>query len=122
MKIAVTSAGPTLEDKVFTSFGRCPYHLFVNTDDMSFEAVKNPNIDFKGCAGHPTAKLIAKKGANMVLTGTCGPHHIEQLRVLGVGVITGVSNSLKVRQAVEQFMEVSTAVGKIERAEASDKS
>ncbi len=122
MKIAVTSAGPTLEDKVFTSFGRCPYHLFIETDDMSFEAVKNPNIEFKGCAGHPTAKLLVKLGAKMVLTGTCGPHHQEELRKLGVGVITGVSNNLEVRQAVEQFMQVSTAVGKVEAGGSSDTS
>lgn len=122
MKVAVTSAGPTLEDKVFPSFGRCPYHLFVETEDMSFEAVENPNIGFKGCAGHPTSKLLAKKGAKMVLTGTCGPHHQEQLRALGVAVITGVSSDLQVRQAIAQFMQLRTAVEHVEAGEASAKS
>lgn len=107
MKIAVTSLGPTLDDKVDPRFGRCPYFLLIETDDLSFEVLENPHITVDGCAGHPTADLLGEKDIQAVLTGACGPHHGDELRLQGIQLITAVTDiinpRLLVREAVEQF-------------------
>ena len=46
MIIAVTAKEPSLDSLVDPRFGRCAYFLLVETNDFSFEAVKNPT------AGH----------------------------------------------------------------------
>ena len=43
MKIAMIAIGPSLDDQAEVLFGRMLYDLFVNTDSMDFEAVRNPN-------------------------------------------------------------------------------
>jgi predicted Fe-Mo cluster-binding NifX family protein len=44
MKIAITSAGPTLDDPVDPRFGRCAYFVIVQTNDMSFETFYNGEL------------------------------------------------------------------------------
>ena len=51
MKIAVTATGPSLDEQVEPRFGRCPYFLIIETDDMDYEAVENPNVILGGGAG-----------------------------------------------------------------------
>ncbi len=101
MKIAVTATGPNLEANIDPRFGRCGYFLFVETDDLTFEAVENPNISIGGGAGIQSAQLIAEKGAKAVLTGNCGPNAYRTLEAAGVQVIIGTSGTVK--DAVEQF-------------------
>jgi predicted Fe-Mo cluster-binding NifX family protein len=101
VKIVVTSTEPGLDAQVDPRFGRCQFFVFVETDDLSFEAVENPNIAVGGGAGIQSAQAIAEKGAAVVLTGNCGPNAYQTLAAAGVQVIVGVSGS--VRQVVEQF-------------------
>jgi len=101
MKVAVTATGPNLDADVDPRFGRCPYFLIVETDDMTFEALENPNVSVGGGAGIQSAQLVAEKGAKVVLTGNCGPNAYQALSAGGVEVIVGVSG--KVRDAVEQY-------------------
>ena len=101
MKIAVTAAGATLESPLDPRFGRCPYFLIVETDDLSFEAVGNPNVSRDSGAGIQAAQLVADKGAQFVLTGNCGPNAYQTLSAAGLGVIVGCSGT--VRDVVENF-------------------
>jgi len=102
MKIAVTSTGPTLEDNVEARFGRCPYFLIIETDDMQVEALENPNISLGGGAGIQSAQLMSGKDVTTVLTGNCGPNAFNVFGQAGIQVVAGVSGI--VRDAVEQFM------------------
>jgi predicted Fe-Mo cluster-binding NifX family protein len=101
MKIAVTSAGPTLNDNVDERFGRCPYFVIIDTDTLGVEPIENPNISLGGGAGTQSAQLMAEKGVSDVLTGNCGPNAFKVFGAAGINVITGVTG--KVRNAVEQF-------------------
>lgn len=51
MKLAVTTAEPSLDARVDPRFGRCPYFIVVETEDFSFEALENPNLSLGGGAG-----------------------------------------------------------------------
>ena len=104
MKIVVTSTGPGLDAQIDPRFGRCQYFVFVETDDLSFEVVENPNIALGGGAGIQSAQVSAEKGGAVVLTGNCGPNAYQTLAAAGVQVIVRVSGS--VREVVEQFKAV----------------
>ena len=101
MKIAITAVEPGLDAAVDPRFGRCPYFLIVETDDLAFEAVENPNVDSGGGAGVSSAQIVAEKGAKSVLTGNCGPKAYQTLSAVGIEIIVGCSGTVK--DVVEQF-------------------
>ncbi|NQT19897.1 MAG: NifB/NifX family molybdenum-iron cluster-binding protein [Planctomycetes bacterium] len=101
MKIVVTAAQPSLEAAVDPRFGRCSYFLIVETDDLAFEAVENPNVALGGGAGIQSAQLMNEKGVRFVLTGNCGPNAHQTLSAAGVQVIVGCSGVA--RDVVEKF-------------------
>jgi predicted Fe-Mo cluster-binding NifX family protein len=101
MKIVVTAAAPSLDGAVDPRSGRCPYFLIVESDDLTFEAIENPNVQLGGGAGIQSAQLMNEKGVQFVLTGNCGPNAFQTLSAAGIEVIVGCSGL--VRDVVEQF-------------------
>lgn len=101
MKIAITATAPDLDAKVDPRFGRCPFFLIVETDDLSFEAMENPNITQGSGAGIQSAQLMADKGVQHVLTGNCGPNAHQTLAAANIAVSVGCSGSI--REVAEQF-------------------
>lgn len=101
MKIVVSSTGPGLDSQVDPRFGRCAYFIIVDAETMDFEAIENPNVMAMGGAGIQSAQLVANKGAEVVLTGNCGPNAFQTFSAAGVKVVVGVVGT--VRDAVERF-------------------
>jgi len=101
MKIAISATGPTLEDEVDPRFGRCPYFIIIDPDTMEFEALDNASAMAAGGAGISSGQTIANKGAEVVLTGNCGPNAYQVLASSGLQVITGVSG--KIGDAVQAY-------------------
>ena len=104
MKVAVTSKGTDLETAVDPRFGRAAYILVVDSDTFEFEVIDNAdNVNaFKG-AGIQTATTIHDKGAQVLLTGYCGPNAFKVLDAAGVKVANDVAGT--VREAVTAFKE-----------------
>ncbi len=102
MKIAVTSKGKDLDSPVDPRFGRAVYILIVSTDDETVEVLDNSeNVNaFKG-AGIQAAATVADKGADVLLTGFCGPNAFKTLDAAGVKVANNASGT--VREAVEAY-------------------
>jgi len=103
MQIAVSSAGPTLDDEVDPRFGRCRYFIVADPDTLEFESIENAHGTASGGAGVASAQLVAGKNVSAVLTGNCGPNAYRTLEAAGVEVITNVSGS--VRNAIELYRE-----------------
>jgi predicted Fe-Mo cluster-binding NifX family protein len=101
MKIAVSAIAPGLDAEVDPRFGRCQYFIIIDPQSMEFEALDNSNAMAAGGAGISTAQMIVSKGAEVVLTGNCGPNAYQTLSAAGIQVITGVSGSIK--DAIEAF-------------------
>jgi predicted Fe-Mo cluster-binding NifX family protein len=101
VKIAVSSTGTGLDAEVDPRFGRCQYFVIVDGDTLESEAVENPNVMASGGAGIQSAQLVADKGAEIVLTGNCGPNAFQTLQAAGISVCVGVAGT--VGQVVEQY-------------------
>lgn len=89
MKIAISSSGKDLEAQLDPRFGRCRYFLFVDTDNMSCEVFDNDNGTLGGGAGIQSAQFVISKGAEVVITGNCGPNAMQVILAAGVEMYTG---------------------------------
>ena len=78
-----------------------PFFLIVETDDMSFEVVDNASQELGQGAGIQSARLMADKGVQHVLTGNCGPNAHQTLSAVGIDVIVGCNGT--VQGVIEQF-------------------
>jgi len=101
MKVVVSATGSNLEAAVSPVFGRCPYYVFVDTNNMQFEAVSNPAISAPGGAGIQAAQFVVERGVQAVLTGNVGPNAFNVLQAAGVPIYTVTAGT--VREAVEAY-------------------
>ena len=102
MKIAVTAKGTDLKASVDPRFGRAAYILIVDTDTLDVDVLDNTeNINaFKG-AGIQAAAMISDKGAEVLLTGHCGPNAFKTLKAASIKVANDVAGT--VEDAVTEF-------------------
>lgn len=101
MKIAITSMGAKLEDKVDPRFGRCHYFILFDTDTNKFEAMENTGAQGMGGVGIQSGQIMSDKGVKTVLTGSCGPNAFQTLQAAGIKVITGASGT--VQEAIDKY-------------------
>jgi len=101
MKVAISSSGKDLDSLIDPRFGRCPYFVIVETDNMSFEVFDNESIALGGGAGIQSAQFISSKGAEAVITGNCGPNAVQTLSAAGVELYLG--NTGTVSEALEKY-------------------
>jgi predicted Fe-Mo cluster-binding NifX family protein/predicted DNA-binding protein (UPF0251 family) len=103
-KIAVTTEGPTLDDRVDPRFGRAAGFAIVDPETMTVVSY----VDNGGSqalaqgAGIQAAENVANAGATVLLTGYVGPKAFAALQAAGIGIGQDVDN-LTVREAVEQY-------------------
>jgi predicted Fe-Mo cluster-binding NifX family protein len=104
MKIAVTSQGKDLDSQVDQRFGRAAYILIVDSETSNFELIDNKeNINALKGAGIQAASNISNKGAEVLLTGFCGPNAFKTLQAAGVKVANDASGT--VREAVKALLD-----------------
>ncbi len=101
MKVAISSSGKDLDSLIDPRFGRCPYFVIVESDNMSFEVFDNESIALGGGAGIQSAQFISSKGAKAVITGNCGPNAVQTLSAAGVELYFG--NTGIVREVLEKY-------------------
>ncbi len=102
MKIAVTSQGDDLTSLIDLRFGRAAYIIIIDTDTMRFKTInnlKNKNA-FKD-AGIRAANKVCKDGAEVLITGFCGPSAYRILRESGIMVADRLNG--RVLDVVENF-------------------
>lgn len=105
MKIAVSALGGSMSAQVSENFGRCAYFLVVDSETMKFEPFSNPGAGATGGAGPEAVRLIASKGATVVLTGRVGPNAQRALDASGIQVATGFTTETTVREAVDTYLK-----------------
>jgi predicted Fe-Mo cluster-binding NifX family protein len=83
MPIAISSAGPGLDDELDPRFGRCR-HILVCAEGAEPVHHANPVQGAEHGAGIRTAEFVAGLGVKTVLTGAVGPKAMEVLRAAGI--------------------------------------
>lgn len=102
-KIAVTSDGPTLNDKVDPRFGRAGGFVIVDLETMNVEYVDNGSSQAMAQgAGIQAAENVANAGAQVLLTGYVGPKAFTALQAAGIKIGQDV-DGMTVGEAVEKF-------------------
>src|SRR4030042_1443426 len=105
MKIAISASGNSLESEIDMRFGRCPYFIFVELEGKEIkghEIIENARANQTGGVGITTAELVAKKGAQAVLTGNVGPRAFSVFSQFNIDIypVTG-----KVSAAIKAFAD-----------------
>ncbi len=102
MKVAVTSKGSDLESEVDPRFGRAAYILVVDSENFGLEVLDNKeNVNALKGAGIQAATMVSDKGAEVLLTGFCGPNAFKTLNAAGIKVASDITGT--VRDAVNMF-------------------
>jgi|APSaa5957512622_1039677.scaffolds.fasta_scaffold29779_2 predicted Fe-Mo cluster-binding NifX family protein len=96
MKIAITATGMDLTSQMDQRLGRAPYFLMVDSKTFDFFALENTqNLHLPKGAGIQAGKTIVDNGAEVVITGNCGPKAFQVLDKAGIDIITGASGRIK---------------------------
>jgi predicted Fe-Mo cluster-binding NifX family protein len=101
MKICVTAVSHSLEAQIDPRFGRCPYFVIVDSENMKFEAVPNIASGSMSGAGIQAAQTVASKGVKVLITGNVGPNAFQALSAAGIKVVIGAFGN--VREVVEKY-------------------
>lgn len=104
MKVAVSSEGKSLEDKVSEVFARAPYFIIAEIEKgkiKSFEAIKNEASNRMGGAGIFASQLVAEKGVKAVITKNIGPRAFEVLNQFNIKVYSGKGT---IKEVLEDFI------------------
>jgi predicted Fe-Mo cluster-binding NifX family protein len=103
MKIAVTSQGKDLASQVDPRFGRAAYVLIVDSETFDFEVLDNKeNVNSLKGAGIQAAVAISNKGAEVLLTGFCGPNAFKTLKAAKIGVANNAGGTI--REVVKAYL------------------
>jgi len=114
MKIAISAEAMDLDANVDPRFGRARCFIFYDTDTDVFEAHSNEQVlNIPQGAGIQAAQQVIDRGAEVLLTGHCGPNAYKTLLAGGVKSVVAVGGTVK--QAIEQFKK-----GDLKPAEAPD--
>ncbi len=109
-KIAITSEGPTLDDRVDPRFGRAAGFVVVDMATMNTDYIDNGGSQVMNQgAGIQAAENVANAGARIVLSGYVGPKAFAALSAAGIKVVQDVEG-MTVREAVEKFKAGDIAV------------
>ncbi len=101
MKLCISSCGNNLESSIDPRFGRSQMFIFVDSETMEYEVVKNPAMNAGGGAGTQAAQLVVNNGAEAVLTGNVGPNANSVLNAANIKVYVGLAGTC--RDAIAKF-------------------
>jgi len=114
MKIAVTSTGADIDSEVDPRFGRAAFIIVVDSETFEFEALDNKeNVNALKGAGIQAAVAVNKKGADVLLTGFCGPNAFKAMNAAKIKVANDAKGT--VREAVQAYLD-----GKMPLADAAN--
>lgn len=102
MRIAITAMGAEADSEMDPRFGRAHYIVIVDPNATVLEVVDNErNINAMSGAGIQTAKIMADKKVDVLMTGHCGPNAFRALQAAGIKIV--VEQSGTVKDAVERL-------------------
>lgn len=102
MKVCITAQGATLESPAEDRFGRAPYFIVVESENGSFEAIKNPYADGGGGVGPKAAQVLIEHNVKALVSGQLGGNAKEVLVAAGIATYSYKAGG-SVKDALDQF-------------------
>ncbi len=103
MKVAITSAGNSLESTIDERFGRCAYFVVYDTESTSVEFIPNPNKDAEEAAGPATVQIVASRNVSKVVSGEFGMKIKSLLDSLKIQMIVVKDPEKKISSIIEML-------------------
>jgi len=104
MKIAVSAKRMDIDSEIDERYGRAAYILLVDSESFEVTVLDNSeNINAAQGAGIQAASMVSGSGADVLITGSCGPKAMTAFSATSIQVFTGQTGT--VRQAVERFKQ-----------------
>ncbi|HDS03541.1 MAG TPA: dinitrogenase iron-molybdenum cofactor biosynthesis protein [Firmicutes bacterium] len=102
MKIVLTAREKSIDTEMDPRFGRAPFFVVFDTEWGSYSFLDNEqNLNATQGAGVQAAQNVVKAGADVLITGSCGPKAFQVLQASNVDVVTGDQGLIK--EVVERF-------------------
>ncbi|MGD8999798.1 MAG: NifB/NifX family molybdenum-iron cluster-binding protein [Granulosicoccaceae bacterium] len=101
MKIAIAAMTPDLDARIAKHSARAPYYLLFDEQGEMLEVVSNPFADDDRGIAPRVARLLADKGATLLVAGEFGPRFVSELEERG---IDRLQRSGQVADSVRQFI------------------
>ena len=106
MKVAIAASGEDLNSPVDRVFGRARYFVITDPEETIVEVLENSqNVNAAQGAGIQSARQIANKSVDVVLTGNIGPNAFRALEAGSIRVFQFGSDTLTVRDALAAWKE-----------------
>lgn len=103
MKVAVTSAGPTMDSTVDLRFGRAKHFILIDTETDQFTPEDNrQNLNAAQGAGIQAGQNVANLNAEAVITGNVGPKAFKTLNAAEIKVFL-CQDEITVQEAIDLF-------------------
>jgi predicted Fe-Mo cluster-binding NifX family protein len=100
-KMAVCSAGESLDSQLDGRFGRCAYLIIIAEEGNTYEAIPNPAVQHAHGSGTSTAQTLVTKGVQKLVVSRIGPKAFEVLQKSGIKVFRA-DEGQTVKAAVEK--------------------
>ncbi len=115
MKIAVSAQSNSLEGTVDPRFGRAAGFVLFDSESNNVEFVDNvQNLNAPQGAGIQAAQNVLNSGADVVISGHCGPKAFKVLTTAGTQIIVAPAGA-QVKAAIDDFL-----AGKLQPADSAD--
>jgi len=103
MLAAITAQGNTMDSAVDPRFGRAAQFILYDMETSSCETISNAqSLEAAQGAGIKAAETISRPGAQVLITGHCGPKAFETLKAAGIEGVLGAEGDT-VSQALEKY-------------------
>lgn len=96
MIITIGAEGANLNDAVAKRFGHANYYIIYNTNDNTFEAVKNEDEDHT----HSNLYELIDKGTEVFIVGNIGPYAFE---IINENRDVYLARKMTVQEAINKF-------------------
>ncbi len=116
MRIAAAVEGKELSDTIAPHIGAASHILIMDTDSVSFQ-VKENRIDpsLAQGSGLQTCRNVIEFGAELLITGACGPRAYRKLEASGIRVVPGAGEAAgnMIRRVIDNEHSPSQGPGEI---------
>ncbi len=103
MKIVIPVDANIKETDVCMSFGRAPYYMLYNTEDSSYEFIKNTAATSPGGAGIQAAQTVVDLKVDALLTPRCGQNAADI--ILGANIKVYKTLHPSVQYNIKEFLD-----------------